>query len=415
VTLLSSNVLGAMAGGVFFLVASRSFELDEMGRYGMAIGIQWVMVGLLGSGLSVAVIRLAADALASDDRPDAFGIVIGGIGIAAGVSLVVAALGVTVGHLAPDAPFGLGGTTLGWVALWGGGRSMLDCVRSGLLVERRYDRAAVLMVLSAVTGLTTLLVVSLGGPLDLRRMLIAHAVGLGTAAVIGVALLRPMASSGVRFGWSRVRALLAYARWPSVSEGARMVQTNLGPFLLAGMVGESAAGLFVLGRYPAYVFEVVAVGLYQYWLPEAARQRGQDRLSRFLGIQVRLAAMVGAGMIVGAVAARPLLPWLAPNFAAAGLLFVINTVDFALFLLARPIESVFHGMHRPGLEFVLRVARLPPLVALAWWWIAPYGATGMAWAYVGSGAATLAVAVGLVRSLLRRERAAPAGPPDPSR
>ena len=135
-TLLSSNVVGAAAGGLFFLIASRAFDLEEMGRYTVAIGLQWVLVGLVGSGLSVAVIRLAADAIAADDRPAAAGIVSVGILFSAGLGIAVATIGFAVGRGDGFAPFGLDGTILGWVALWGGARSVLDSIRSGLLVER---------------------------------------------------------------------------------------------------------------------------------------------------------------------------------------------------------------------------------------------------------------------------------------
>ena len=63
ISLLTSNFLGAAVGGAFFLYASWSFDLSEMGRYTVVISIQWVVVGLLGSGLSTAVVRLAAGQL----------------------------------------------------------------------------------------------------------------------------------------------------------------------------------------------------------------------------------------------------------------------------------------------------------------------------------------------------------------
>ena len=55
--LLASNILGTAVAGVFFLTASWNLTLEQMGSYAVAISIQWVTVGLIGSGLSVAVIR----------------------------------------------------------------------------------------------------------------------------------------------------------------------------------------------------------------------------------------------------------------------------------------------------------------------------------------------------------------------
>ena len=49
--LLSSNLLGTLSGGVFFLMASWNLPIEEMGRYAVAISAQWIAVGLVGSGM----------------------------------------------------------------------------------------------------------------------------------------------------------------------------------------------------------------------------------------------------------------------------------------------------------------------------------------------------------------------------
>jgi O-antigen/teichoic acid export membrane protein len=176
-----------------------------------------------------------------------------------------------------------------------------------------------------------------------------------------------------------------------------MMLANLGPFILIAVAGSDQAGLFSLGRYPAYLFGVIALSLYQYWLPEVSRTKTNEQITLFLIRQMRLAGLIGIGMLFVAVAFRPLLPLLGANFAAAAPLFLLNALDFALFLLVRPIEIVYHGLYKPQLELLLRVARLPLLIGLAFLLATRYGAVGMVWAHVISGFAMLVMAVWLLK------------------
>jgi O-antigen/teichoic acid export membrane protein len=105
-------------------------------------------------------------------------------------------------------------------------------------------------------------------------------------------------------------------------------------------------------------------------------------------------------MVALALATRPLLPWIAENFAAAGWLFVLCTIDVALFLVARPIESACHGLRRPRLELWLRAARLPVLLALALLLVPAYGALGMASAHIATAVAGLLLAAWTIRRAL---------------
>ena len=50
--LLSGNLLGTFAGGVFFLAASWTLPIEEMGHYAVAISAQWIGVGLVVIGTS---------------------------------------------------------------------------------------------------------------------------------------------------------------------------------------------------------------------------------------------------------------------------------------------------------------------------------------------------------------------------
>lgn len=394
-TLLSSNILGVLVGGIFFLTASWYFDLASMGVYSVAISIQWIAVGVIGTGLSVAAIRVATDYLAKEEFSYSSGIIISAYILAAifSLSLVGISIGLEKIYTKPSA---ISWELINLAFLWAGGRAMIDCLRSGMLIQRQYNRVAILMVLSAATGLLSLGVVLFWGNLTPARLLMAHAVGLGSCAVIGVSLLQSLWKHGIRVQKNRVIKLLKYAFWPALSEGMNLLQINLGPLLLLGLGRTDEAGRFSIGRYPAFLFGVVAISLYQYWLPEAVKENRIEHLLKFMKHQIKLAGMVSGALLIGALAIKPLLPLLGPNFAAAASLFVLNTVDFVLFLMVRPIETVYHSLYKPQLELVMRIARLAVLVVFAFWLAPRFGAVGMVWAHLCSGVAVMGLAVWLL-------------------
>jgi O-antigen/teichoic acid export membrane protein len=191
---------------------------------------------------------------------------------------------------------------------------------------------------------------------------------------------------------SQVGELLTYARWPALSEGLSLVQTDLGLLVVAMLAGAAQAGVFSVARYPAVVFGVVATSAYQYWLPTAARHVDSGTTTRFLMRQIRLAGLVASAMLLGALAVRPALPWLGANFAAAAPLFVLNAIDFALLVLMKPVTAMYHGLLKPHLELVWRAGVLPVLVGGAVLLVPRYGAAGMVWAQLV--ATTLGVGLG---------------------
>jgi O-antigen/teichoic acid export membrane protein len=400
--LLSGNLLGAAVGGTFFLVASWRFSLAEMGRYAVAISVQWVIFGLVGTGLAIATLRLARDRLATEDRSGAAGIVANAALTAGGVAALAAAAAFAV--LGPfEARLPIAPEVVTLAVLWAGGRAVLDIIRSGLLAQQDFRRAALLTAGSAATGLAALAIALGTGELTVQRLLSAHAAGLFAGALVGIPLLLPLGRGGVRR--HGMRPLLEYARWPAMSEGTRLLQANLGPPILVGLAGATEAGLFGMGRYPAYLFDVVAVTLYQYWLAKAVQVPDHASMRGYIGRQLQLAGTLGIAMVASAFVVQPFLPLLGENFARAGPLFVLSSVDFALILLVRPMETVFHGLRRPRLELAQRMISLPILFVSAWLLAPRWGAVGMAGAHISASAMSLAVGALLLRYALRREAA----------
>jgi len=391
ITLLFGNLLGAVVGGVFFLYASWNFDLAEMGRYSVAISIQWVVVGLLGSSLSTATIRLAAGHLKEGDRDAAADIILGALALVVLIGAVAVPLLLLLNKVVPGKGY-LSEWNLAMVALWAIARAIHDITRSGLLAQQKYLDAARITGLSALTGVCALFMLWKLGDLTVGRLLAAHVLGLGSAALLGLYFLRDMGMRWRRKVPATWPGLLRYARWPASSEGTRLLQANMGPLILVPLAGSGAAGLFGVARYPAYMFEIVAVSLYQYWLPEASREGKEGNIGDYLGRQMKLATAIGVAMVLGAAICSPLLPLLGENFAAAAPLFLLNAVDFSIFLLTRPIESVFHGLREPHLELWPRVVCIAMLVVIAWLLVPAYGALGMVWAHVIAGIIGLGIA-----------------------
>jgi O-antigen/teichoic acid export membrane protein len=170
----------------------------------------------------------------------------------------------------------LSGRLLALVALWAVARSLIDLTRSGLLAQQRYEDAARVTVLSALTGACALFAIIQLGELTLGRLLAAHVAGLGFAALLG------------------------------------------------------------------------------------------------------------------------------ENFTGAPPLFVLNAVYISLFMLTRPIDSVFHALRKPYLELWHRLVSIPLLIVAAWLLVPQGGALGMVWAHVITGFIALGFAGWLVWRALRR-------------
>jgi O-antigen/teichoic acid export membrane protein len=400
VTLLGGNLLGAAVGGAFFLTASWRFDLPEMGRYAVAISVQWVAFGLIGTGVSIATLRFANDRLAANDRAGAAGVVVTSSLAASAASLGLAAV-CFLGLRAAGTEAALTPRVAALAVLWAGGRALLDCMRSGLLAQQDFARTALLTSLSAATGLGALAFAAASDDLPLERLLEAHVAGILGGVIASAALLRGLLADGIRHDAQRTRAVFRYARWPALSEGTRLLQANLGPPLLVALAGPGEAGLFGVGRYPAYVFEVVAVTLYQYWLARAVRVPDRVSMRDYLAPQLRLSAVLGVGMVLAALAAQPLLPRLGENFARSGFLFAASAVDFAIVLLVRPLETVWHGLREPRLELLQRGVALPVLLAAALLLAPRWGALGMVGAHVCASLATLAFGSLALRRSLR--------------
>jgi O-antigen/teichoic acid export membrane protein len=398
--LLFANLVGTVVGGLYFVVASRRLSLGDMGLYTAAISLQLIFTSIVGGGLHVATVRLGAGYLRRQRRPEAAGLVALSLLLTAALALLAAGLGLA---LSGTGILGLTSlrTALLLTAGWAGSRTLVNCELAGLLAQQRPRLGAGLMLLGALTGLLSLGAAVFGGPLTLTRLLLAHALGMGANALFGLLFLLPLGRAGVALRRDLLRELLTYARWPALSQGADALQAHLAPFLVIAWAGAAAAGLFALGRYPAFVFGVVTTALYQYWLPAASLQQGHAQFSGFFSRQIRLAAVMGVGMVLCALVASPLLSFLGPNFAGARLLFLVNALDFAAQVLTKPVDAVYHGLHKPQLELWRRLGRLPVMLALAVLLVPRYGALGMAWTQLASGLAALLLGAALLRSEFR--------------
>lgn len=400
--LLTGNMLGAAVGGAFFLTASWRLSLEDMGRYAAVISLQWVAFGLIGHGLGIATLRVARNRIAESDHKGALGIVAYAVLTAMSLSVITAALvywfiEITfTSRIAPE--------IAAIAILWAGARAMLECTRSGLLAEQRFARSAALSVSSGVAGLTALLLTLFTGEFTVVRLLGAHLLGMLGGAAAGFILLLPLARHGLHL--HSAFELFSYARWPTLSESTRTLQVNLGAPILVALAGATEAGLFGMARYPAFLFDVAAVTLYQYWLTRAVHVPGRAELLGYVRRHMRFAGALGVAVVAGAIVAQPFLPLLGPNFANVGVLFVMCSIDFALVLLVRPIETAYHGMARPHLELIQRFAALPTLIVAAYFLVARWGAIGMVGAHITASVVSLAVGTALVYRALGAERQA---------
>ncbi len=383
---------------MFFLTASWTFTLAEMGVYVLAISVQWLLVALLGTGMGIAVVRLSVERFRQNDVQGAGGIAFMSAATAAAGSVLLGVVGVVAAT--SEISISFTPTLAALVAAWAGGRSVLECLRSSILAREEYGRAATLTMAGAVAGLSALGVVVVTGQLNLERILIAHAVGQVVSAIFAAWFLNSLWKARPTVSAVLFRSLMSYARWPTLSEGAKLLQSHVGPLILVMVASAEEAGLYGLGRYPAFVFGVVGLSLFQYWLPQAAHYGSNHRLSKFLRHHMRFAALTAAGMVVCAVLVTPLLPFLGANLGAGAYLMVPNAIDFGFVVLLLPLEAAFHGMNRPQLDTFVRVAKIPLLLTLAFLLSSRFGAAGMVWSQVITGVVALVIAFAVLKRYL---------------
>lgn len=232
----------------------------------------------------------------------------------------------------------------------------------------------------------------------------ARSLGIMATLVIVLREERPVR---LRFSPARLRPLLGYGGWHSISSIVGPLLVSLDQLVIARLLDASAVAHYAVPKTLIVRTQVLAGALSRTLFPRMSRAGATEARDLAERATVTLAFAFGACCAVGIVLMRPFLSlWIDPAFAVAtgraGEILLlgawINGLAFVPF-------AMLQGQGRPDVTAKLHLLQLVPfviiLVALTTW----LGIEGAAWAWtlrVAADAAILYVAAGFRAQVWRK-------------
>lgn len=222
-----------------------------------------------------------------------------------------------------------------------------------------------------------LLVLSLTGRLTLEMALAAWFISLVVALCFLLVKLWPRDGSKIGFSPSLARAQFAFGMKSHLDKAASLLTYRLDLFLVAGIAGTSAAGLYSVAQQAAEVLLMIARGSSQALLSEKLRAVGQSVSVRWIYVATLVAlviCMVPLGILAG---------WLVPALfgpAFAGSVDALRILLPGVFAMTVGILAANHliGFGRPGATAYAGATALVVTVVLDLLLIPRYGIIGAA-------------------------------------
>lgn len=201
-----------------------------------------------------------------------------------------------------------------------------ECVRGVLSGRHEFSRYRSYFAAEGSSRLLLAGALAIFGVTAVGAYATAIAVAFAVAAVVAVGSLRPFVNPGPPAPLGEVTHALGWLLVASLSEAFLL---NVGPVameIIGSDLGQEAPGVFlnglIISRVPLFFFQAVRAAL----LPNLARLAGDDDLSGFRNLQLRLVAAV-TGVAASAVVVMALVgPWLV-NFLFGD---EIGSLDMAL-------------------------------------------------------------------------------------
>ena len=210
--------------------------------------------------------------------------------------------------------------------------------------------------------------------------------------------------------------VVAFGVWTSISTAVSPILVYIDRFLLAGIVGEEAAGRYTAPFEAITRVLLVPAAVAGTVFPAVASMKGaggvQQRRRLFGGATRGVALTVLPVALLAILLAGPAVRmWLGPDMTPD----VVNVVRFlALGMAANALAyipfSVVQGLGRADLTGIFHLIELPIHLAVAYWLISGWGIVGAAVAWSIRATLDSALLFAAAGWLLRRdERADPAG------
>ncbi|MGH7480927.1 MAG: flippase, partial [Longimicrobiales bacterium] len=395
---ITFNLIGHAAPLVAAVVAI-PILIDGLGTEAFGLlGLVWLLIGYFGLfdlGLGRAVTHLVARAIGQRDRaaiPEivwtatlaALAVGCGGALLVYGAAdaLVTSLLDVSAALeeqaaaafrvLALSLPFVI------WTAL----------LRGVLEAEQRFDLVNALRVPAAVFSYVGPLVV-----LPFTDSIVAVVTVLLVGRVLAwvahlwlcvTTLEAPR--SRPRLSVARLRSLLRFGGWTTVSNVVSPIMAHLDRFLIGALVSVAAVAYYVTPYEVVTRLGIVPAGVMGVIFPAIAGTFSSARAEapRLLDLAMKLILLGVFPLVLPLVAFAPeiLDLWLGPDFAARSTLVLrLLAVGVLLNSMAQALFGFVQAFDRPDLTAKLHLVELPLYVALVWWLTLRLGIAGAALAW----------------------------------
>jgi O-antigen/teichoic acid export membrane protein len=185
-----------------------------------------------------------------------------------------------------------------------------ECVRGVLSGRHEFNRYGAYFAAEGLSRVSLAAMLAVIGIEVVGAYAVSVGIAFAVATVVGVGTLRPFVKPGPPAPLSELTPSLGWLLIASLGEAFML---NVGPVALEIVgddLGEEAPGVFlnglIISRVPLFFFQAVKAAL----LPNLARMAGENDLTGFRQIQLRLVGAVVSVAAVSVVAMAAIGPWL---------------------------------------------------------------------------------------------------------
>jgi O-antigen/teichoic acid export membrane protein len=270
---------------------------------------------------------------------------------------------------------------------------------STFLAERRYVAYSLVGSLFYVATIVALLPTWIGG-VELHATTV-YWIFLGAALAVGLPALATLVASAwpLEPDWSVVSNVVRFATWLFAANLVTVVLLRLDVILLAAYVDKVEVGLYGAALRIVMVIGLLIGAMSGFFLPRVGETRSSRAALRKYLRDARFFVVVLGFAIVATWLAAPLLMRgvFGSEFSDATSLVRIILLGTLFMAISAPLGQLLLGGEVPRGIVFLNLTRLGAILGLIVLLAPRFGATGVAWAYVGSElAAVVYVAVAAV-------------------
>lgn len=411
------NWLQVMAGnGAFIalgfacnLVIANGLGPAAYGKLAIAMAVMLVLQELAGSGLDLAMVRLAAQHTASDPGR-AREIFRAGLRVKLAVSLaVIAALWLGAEPLARDVflDASLAGP-LRWASVGVLGGALHGWVLARFQADERFRRYALFRGFANTLKLALLGCLWAFGALALDAVLAVSVGVFFVAWAIGVAFLPRTGRVAAPLAPGAAGDVLRFGRWVVASHLLFALYSRVDLLMIGRLMTPEDAAFYSVAWNFSFPIDLCTYAVILALLPRVARLRTR---AEYLAETRRIFALcvgIAVALLPLFFLAGPSIRLLFPSYAPSAEIFQVLFLGPLATVLVHPLYLILYARNRVSLLTAADLVMVIVCTAGCWLWIPQHGTLGAAWATVAARFVNCMLVLGLVVLELRSLEREPA-------